>query len=167
MIISLLTCLRSSLSAEGECICRETWGLLSLIKWSWALMCWKWSFGICRRELVSAGCDCTDAFEPCKKQKRQKCDNFTGGLRSCLSDLSEKTAPFHLGPDRHVKTAEFSSQLSMIGKRLPPTNKSFQNCLLFHFSWHFPLIQLRLAPVKNRRSGTRNSSGLAISTSLL
>lgn len=71
-----LTCLRSSLSAEGECTGWETWDLLSQTKWSWALMWWKWSFGICRRELVSAGCDCTDAFEPCKRKKREECDMF-------------------------------------------------------------------------------------------
>lgn len=87
---------------------------------------------------MSAGCDCTDAFEPGKREKRQKCDVFLWGLRPCLNDLSEKTAPFHLGPDRHGKTTDFSNQLSMIGKKLPPTNKLFQSCLLFHFSWRFP-----------------------------
>lgn len=94
---------------------------------------------------MSAGCDCTDAFDPCKREKKQKRDKFIWGLRPNLSDLSE-----HFGPDRHGTTTEFSNCLSLIGKKLPPTNKLFQNCLLFHFSWHFPLIQLGLAPVKNR-----------------
>lgn len=112
-----LTCLRSSLSAEGECTGWETWDLLSQTKWSWALMWWKWSFGICRRELVSAGCDCTDAFEPCKRKKREECDMFLWWPLPCLSDLSEKTAPLHLGSDRHSKNTEFGKQLSMTGKK--------------------------------------------------
>lgn len=84
-----------------------------------------------------------------------------------LSDLPGKTALLHLGSDRHNKTTEFSNWLSRTGKRLPSTNKLLQHCLLFHFSWHFLLIQLGLAPVEKRRRGTTSSSELAIPASLL
>lgn len=117
MIITLLTCLRSSLSAEGECTCWEIRGLLSPTKWLGALAGWKWSFGICRRELVSAGCDCTDAFEPCKGKRRQKWDTFIQGLCPNLSDLSGETALLHLGSHRHSKTTEFSNWFSRTGKK--------------------------------------------------
>lgn len=69
--------------------------------------------------------------------------------------------------DHTGKTTAFSNWLSITGKKLPSTNKLLQHCLLFHFSWHFPLIQLGLAPVENRRLGTTSSSELAIPASLL
>lgn len=106
---------------------------------------------------MSAGCDCTDALEPFKREKRQKRDDPLGMCPN-LNDLSQNIALLHLGPDGHGKTTEFSNWLSTIGKKLPLNNKLFQKCLLFHFSWHSPLIQRRLAPVENRKLGTRSSS---------
>jgi len=72
-------------------------------------------------------------------------------VTAALSQGPVRGNPFAPGADRHSRSTEFNKQLSMVGKKLPPTNKLFQNSLLVHFSWHFPPLQLGAAPVKSRR----------------
>lgn len=101
------------------------------------------------------------------REKRQKWDMFIQGLCPNLSDLPEKTLCCTLDQTGTAKPLNSATGSAELGKKLPSTNKLLQHCLLFHFSWHFPLIQLGLAPVENSRQGTTSSSELAIPASLL
>lgn len=68
---------------------------------------------------MSAGCDCTDAFEPCEGEKRQKRDMFIQGLCPNLSDLPEKTLCCTLDQTGTAKPLNSATGSAELGKRTP------------------------------------------------